>query len=97
MCVVDSVPPCGRVHILTRSRGVQIVMMSLLSTASWNWSYPEERSQTEYMDLPAKASANVSIDGLTPVLRMVTLLTDCKAWMKRNVSFFFGIINHRLE
>ena len=39
MCTTEFVPPCGRVHIRTRLRGVRIVMISLLSTTSWNWSY----------------------------------------------------------
>ena len=36
MWATEFVPPCGRVHIRTRPRGVRIVVMSLLSTASWN-------------------------------------------------------------
>ena len=36
MCGTELVPPCGKVHIRTRPRGVHIVVMSLLSTASWN-------------------------------------------------------------
>ena len=57
MCTTELVPPCGRVHIRTRPRGVHIVVMSVLSTMSWICSYPEYKSLTEYMDLPAKASA----------------------------------------
>ena len=41
MCATELVPPCGKVHIQTRPRGVRIVVISLLSTASLNWSYPE--------------------------------------------------------
>ena len=61
MCATELVPPCGKVHIRTRPRGVRIVVMSLLLTTSWNWSYPKYRSPTEYMDLSVKASANSSI------------------------------------
>jgi hypothetical protein len=47
MWATEFVPPCGRVHIRTRPRGVRIVVRSLLYTASWNWSYLEYRSLTE--------------------------------------------------
>ena len=47
MCATELVPPCRRVHIRTRPRGVRIVVISLLPMASWNWSYPEYRSLTD--------------------------------------------------
>ena len=37
MCATALVPPCRRVHIRTRPRGVRIVVMFVLSTANWNW------------------------------------------------------------
>ena len=51
----EFVAPCGSVHIRTNPIGVRMVVMSQLSTASWNWSYPEYRSPMEYIARPEKA------------------------------------------
>ena len=79
ICATEFFAPCGSVHIQTNPIGVHMVVMSLLSTANWNWSYPEYRSPMEYIARPANASANSSTIGPTPEFRIVTLFTSCKS------------------
>ena len=97
ICATEFVAPCGSVHIRNNPIGVRMVVMSRLSTDSWNWSYPEYKSLMEYIACLAKASANSSTIGPTPEFRIVTLFTGCKSWINRSDPFFFGTVNHRFK
>ena len=79
ICATDFVAPSGSVHIQTNFIGVHFIMISQLSIASWNWSYPEYRSLMEYIARPTNASANLSTIGPTLEFRIMTLVTGCKS------------------